>query len=96
MARTKNPLLTGVKLGHGKIDPGFILKTRNGKVFISKYPDMGNVIPSELQLKSNSRFAAAIKYAKDIINDPVKKATYKVRAGTTVYHAAIKDYLESH
>lgn len=96
MARTRNPLLTGVKLGRGKIDPGFILKTRNGKVFLCKCPDMSNVIPSKLQLKSNSKFTAAIKYAKGIINDPVKKAAYKVKPGMTVYHTAIKDYLESH
>ena len=96
MARTRNPLLTGVRLGHGEIDPGFILKTRKGKVFISKYPDMSNVIPSKLQLKSNSKFTAAIAYARGIINDPVKKGAYKVRPGMSVYHSAVKDYLDSH
>ena len=96
MARTRNPLLTGVKLGHGEIDPGFILKTRKGKVFISKCPDMSNVVPSELQLKSNSKFTAAIEYARSIINDPVKKAAYKAKQGMTVYHSAVKDYLENH
>ncbi|MCF6402632.1 hypothetical protein L3C95_11220 [Chitinophaga filiformis] len=96
MARTKNPLLTGVKLGHGKIAPGFVLKTRKGKVFISKCPDMSNVVPSKLQLKSNSNFTTAIEYARSIINDPVKKAAYKIRRGMSVYHSAVKDYLESH
>ena len=95
MARTKNPLLTGVKIGRDKIAQGFTLKTRGGKVFISKCPDMSNVVPSELQLKSNKRFKDAIAYARSIINDPAKKVAYKVRPGSTVYHTAVKDYLEN-
>ncbi|PSL30707.1 hypothetical protein [Chitinophaga ginsengisoli] len=94
MARTKNPLFTGVKMRRGKIAPGFILKTRGEKAFISKCPDMSNVVPSELQLEYKHRFRAAVEYAKSIISDPRKKAVYKVRKGSTVYHSAIKDYLE--
>ncbi|SHN44012.1 hypothetical protein [Chitinophaga sp. CF418] len=95
MARTKNPLFNGVKIGRGKIAPGFILKKRRGKAFISKCPDMSNVVPSDLQLVYKNRFGCAVEYAKSIISDPFRKATYKVRRGSTVYHSAIKDYLEN-
>ena len=96
MARTSNPLWNGLKIGRSKIAKGFVLKTRGGKTFISKRPDMSNVVPSELQLESNSKFANAVAFARSIINDPLKKATYKIRPGKTVYHSAIKDYLDSH
>jgi hypothetical protein len=96
MARTNNPLWVGWKIGLGKTVKPFIIKKRGGKTFISKYPDMSKVIPSEAQLESNSRFADAVEYARSIIADPVKKANYKVRDGKSVYLSAIKDYMESH
>lgn len=96
MARTNNPLFTGLKVGLGKAVKPFVIKTLGDKVFISKCPDMSNVIPSELQLESNDRFAAAVQYARGIVADPVKKANYKVREGKNVYHSAIKDYMETH
>lgn len=94
MARTKNPLFSA-KVRRGKIAPGFILKTRGEKAFICKCPDMSNVVPSELQLEHKDRFRAAVEYARSIVNDPYKKAAYKARKGSTVYHSAIKDYLEN-
>lgn len=96
MARTSNPLWNGLKIGRSKIAKGFVLKTRGGKTFISKRPDMSNVVPSKLQLKSNRKFTEAIAYAKSIINDPVKKVAYKAKPGMTVYHSAVKEYLENH
>ncbi|SDG85416.1 hypothetical protein SAMN04488121_1072 [Chitinophaga filiformis] len=95
MARTNNHLWNGLKTSRGKINKDFVLKTRGDKTFISKYPDMSNVVPSALQLTYKDRFMHAVAYAKSIISDPGKKATYKVRPGSTVYHSAIKDYLEN-
>lgn len=94
MAKTKNVLLTGVKVSKAVSDKQFVVKKRKGETFLSKYPDMSNVVWSAAQLDEKSRFAAAVKYAREIVNDPVRKATYKVRPGSTVYHSAIKDYLE--
>jgi len=94
MAKTRNVLLTGFKVSKALSDKKFIVKTRRGKTFLTKYPDMSNVVPSASQLREKSKFAAAVTYARGIVNDPVRKATYKVRPGSTVYHSAIKDYLE--
>jgi len=95
MAKTNNPLLTGINLSRGQGPDRLILKRRNGKAFIIKCPDMSRVIPSPLQLDEKSRFAKAVEYAQSIIRDPVKKATYKKRSGRSVYHSAIKDYLDN-
>lgn len=93
MAKTNNPLFIGYKLSSGASDKQFIVKKRKGIATICKYPDMSNVVPSDLQKTERSRFAAAIKYAKSIVHDPVRKANYKRRPGSTVYHSAIKDFL---
>jgi len=94
MAKTKNALLTGFKISKAVSDNQFVVRTRKGQSFLTKYPDMSNVRWSESQLEEKSRFAAAVKYARGIINDPVQKANYKARPGSSVYHSAIKDYLE--
>jgi hypothetical protein len=94
MAKTKNPLLAGFKVGKELSNKQYIVKKRKGGSFLSKYPDMSNVVPSASQLLEKSKFAQAVKYARDIVNDPVRKAAYKARRGSTVYHSAIKDYLE--
>ena len=94
MAKTKNALLTGFKVSKELSNKQFIVKKRKGVTFLSKYPDMSNVVPSASQLQEKSRFAQAVKYAREIVNDPVRKAAYKVRRGSTVYHSAIKDFLE--
>ena len=60
-----------------------------GSTFLSRYPDMSNVVSSAPQLQEKSRFAQAVKYAREIVNDPVRKAGYKVRGGSTVCHSAI-------
>ncbi|MCF6403049.1 hypothetical protein L3C95_09205 [Chitinophaga filiformis] len=95
MARTNNHLWNGLKTSRGKLGKDFVLKKRGDKTFISKYPDMSNVVPSALQLAYKDRFMHAVAYAKSIISDPAKKVAYKVRPGSTVYHSAIKDYLEN-
>jgi hypothetical protein len=93
MAKTNNPLITGFKVSKDVSNRQFIFKRRKGSTFLSKYPDMSNVVPSASQLQEKSKFALAVKYAREIVSDPVRKATYKARPGSTVYHSAIRDYL---
>jgi hypothetical protein len=92
MAQVNNALVDGMRGAFGK---EFVFRTRGGKTFISKYPDMSNVKPSAKQLKEKSRFSKAVKYAQAIIADPKKKAAYekKLDGASSVYHAAIKEYL---
>jgi hypothetical protein len=93
MARTKNPLWVGSKGTSGSVGKQIVFKQYEDKTVITKYPDMSNVVLTPAQIKENNRFAEAIKYAKDIISDPVKKAAYPVRKGKSVYQSAIKDFL---
>ena len=92
MAKVKNNvILTDVR---GAIGKQVVVRVRNGKTFISKYPDMSNVKPSEKQLAQKIRFAKAVAFAKSITSDPVKKAAYKVKKGQSVFNAAIREYYE--
>lgn len=94
MAKTKNVLLTGCKVSKTVTHEEFVIKKRKGQTFLTKYPDMSNVVPSAAQLDEKSKFAAAVAYARAIVNDPVQKANYRAHPGSTVYHSAIKDYLK--
>ncbi|MEO8404910.1 MAG: hypothetical protein ABI480_09950 [Chitinophagaceae bacterium] len=90
MAKINNDLLDGAQ---GAVGKQLVFRERGGQTFVSKYPDMSNVKPSEKQLKEKGRFGDAVRFAQGIINDPVKKANYKVKKGKSVYHTAIKDYM---
>jgi hypothetical protein len=80
----------------GTIRKQIVYRNRGGRTFVSKYPDMSKVEPSVAQLNAKDRFAAAVSFAQDIVHDPVKKANYPVPKGKTVYHTAIRDYLNLH
>lgn len=68
----------------------------HGKV-ITKFPDMSNIVPSKQQKQERSKFKEAVAYAQVILQDPEKKAAYqkKIAPGQTVYHFALKEYLQS-
>lgn len=79
----------------GAIGKQIVVKQYGNKTVITAYPDMSNVKPSMLQKQKRKKFAAAIEYAKSIINDPVKRAAYakKLKRGARVYNVAIKEFL---
>jgi len=59
----------------GSIGKKFVIKqTKNGPV-LSKFPEMGNVVPSTKQVKQRNYFKEAVAYAKSIYADPVQKAS---------------------
>lgn len=92
MARAgDNTFLKGIS---GKIGEQFIVRQYKGKIVISAIPDMSRVKASADQKKQRKVFAEAIKYAKAINDDPVKKADYakKVKDGQTVFHYAMGEY----
>jgi hypothetical protein len=96
MAKTTNPLWAGYKGFSGAALKQIVFKTYGENTFVTKYPDMSNVIQSEIQLHRQSKFAKAVEFAKDIVHDPVKKAAYPVPKGKRVFQTAIRDYLEQH
>jgi hypothetical protein len=79
----------------GAIGKQIVVKQYGKKTVITAYPDMSNVKPSKLQKQKRKTFAAAIEYARSIINDPVKKTAYakRLKKGARVYNAAIKEFL---
>ena len=79
----------------GALGRQVVVKQYAGGVVVSKYPDMSGIKPSKQQKVKRSKFRDAVVYAQAIINNPKKKAAYAqtLPAGTSVYHAAIKDYV---
>jgi hypothetical protein len=96
MARCYNIAFATWKGKQGSFRKQIVYRKRGEKTFVSKFPDMSKVIPSVLQLKAKERFAAAVKFAQEIIRDPIKKANYPVRKGKAVYNTAIRDFLDRH
>jgi hypothetical protein len=62
MARiSQNPITSNL---HGAIGKNIVFRTRNGKTFASKYPDMSRVKLSASQKKQNTMFAKAVAFAQ--------------------------------
>ncbi len=76
----------------------FVYRTApNGKVYLSKRPDMSNVKWSKAQKASRQRFQEASKYAKAAMADPQVRAVYEERAAKEhrqPYRVALSDYLK--
>ena len=92
MARVKDNILTqGLS---GSINKQLVYRTRNGRTYVSKYPKMDQIVPTERQLQEKSKFSAAVKYAQSLLAKPEEKAALLERApeGRTAYHQAIKEY----
>ena len=94
MARVKGNIV--MENSSGAIGKQVVFKIINGKTFVGKYPDRSRVKYTKEQLQYRETFAKAAKYASGIVNDPVKKAAYRVQGQTSVYHAALKDYMTAH
>ncbi|MRX48666.1 PH domain-containing protein [Pedobacter puniceum] len=95
MARVKNNIL--IQGLSGTLNKQVVFKTRNKKTFVSRYPDMSEVVPSSKQLKAKNSFSKAVQYAQSVLADPEKKKEVAAHTppGKLVYHQAIKDYMES-
>jgi hypothetical protein len=93
MAEAKDILGKGLS---GQIGKQLVFKKYANKTVVTKYPDMSNIKPSQAQVTKRERFAAAVKYAREINNDAVLKALYlkKVAKGQSVYHFALSEYLK--
>lgn len=94
MAISENNYVTNGLVG--AVGKEFVFKRFNGKTVVAKYPDRSQVKYNKKQTRFQKIFAEASAYASDIINDPVKRAAYKLGPGKSVYHAAIADYMALH
>jgi len=88
-----NKVTTGIS---GRLGKDLVSKIINGKTFHTKYPDRSQVKYTKEQAKLKVIFKDAAQFAGDIVNDPVKKVSYKIKKGHSVYHAALADYMALH
>ena len=79
----------------GAIGKQLVFRTVNGKTIACKYPNRSHVVYNEEQIGYRTLFAKASAYASSILKDPVKKAAYKRHGQTSVYHSAIKDFMDA-
>src|SRR5689334_2452244 len=88
-----NPVLEGVS---GRIGNIVIKRYPNGKIVITKVPDMSGVKHTELQRIYQTKFAEAVAYARAAKRDPQKKVAFEkvLKKGQDVYHAALSHYLQ--
>jgi len=96
MARTtSNLILQGLK---GGLDKQLVIKQYSYGTVVTKYPDMEDIEPSVLQQLERNKFREATAYAQSINRNPVTKAEWKAKLppGTSVFHAAMKEYLSKH
>jgi hypothetical protein len=92
MAISKNILTQGFT---GTIDKLVVFRNYNGKIVVSKYPDMSGRKLSAKQKKQNKRMAEANKYAQQIIADTKKKNEAQIRLdvpSNKLYRSLVKEY----
>ena len=79
----------------GQLGRQLVVKQYGNKTVVTAYPDMSKIKPSKKQKEKRNLFKEAVVYAKKINNDSKLKQKYlkKVKPGQTVYHYAIKEYL---
>jgi len=93
MAITTNPAWKAFKGTRGSISKTIVFKQYGDKTVVTKYPDMTGIEKTPAQINVRNKFTEAVQFAREIIRDPVKKASYPVQDGRSVYHTAIKDFM---
>ena len=79
----------------GQIGKTMVVKHRDGKVFITKAPDMSNIEASPAQRTQRNKMQAAVAWAKKVNADRVLRVDYIKQAGVSnkVYQYLLKQYL---
>lgn len=81
---------------HGTLDGWVFKKSPQGKMVITKKPDMSKVKWSKAQKKNRQRMSAAITVAQMALLDPEVKAGYERKAkklGRRAWNLALSDAL---
>lgn len=92
MAISKNILTQGFT---GTIDKMIVFRNYNGKIVVSKYPDMSGRKLSAKQKKQNKRMTKANEYAQEIIADSKMKNDAQIRLDVPrnkLYRSLVKEY----
>ena len=92
MAKSYNNEIT--KNYHGRMGD-IVFRCIGDLSIMAKCPDCSKVIRTEAQKVNQSRFSAAVKYARGVLNDQKKKAYYekRKRKHQSVWNLAISDYM---
>jgi hypothetical protein len=79
---------------HGMMG-GIVFRCRGNMSIMSKRPDCSKVVKTEAQKANMKRFAAAVIYAKRVLNDPELREKYeKIRKeNQSTWNAAISNFL---
>ena len=94
MASIGSNLLKDLK---GHLGKQIVVKQYGDKTVVTKYPHVkGKRKPTHNQQVFRDHFAKAVQYAQAINRDREQHALYltKVNKGQSVYHYALKEYLE--
>jgi len=94
MAESKDNIV--MKNMSGAIGKLIVFRRVNGKTIACKYPNRSKVVYTEEQIQYRALFSKASAFASSIIKDPAKRASYKRHGETSVYHSALKDYMNAH
>ena len=68
-----NRLPLTYRIIQGAIGKRFVIKHYKYGVIKTRYPNMQNIVPSESQKKTRRLFRLAVRYAKCIYADPIRK-----------------------
>ncbi|MBO9572026.1 MAG: hypothetical protein J7497_07430 [Chitinophagaceae bacterium] len=83
----------------GALGKQVVFRQRNGKTFLSAYPDMSNRKLSAKQKKVGETMAKASKYANEIMQNPetLKDAQFRLDLPQKrLYNALVKEYFKQH
>jgi len=82
---------------NGQIGKQLVVKQYAYGQVVSQFPNMQHIQPSHQQKEKRNKFGRAVAYAKSVLKDPALKAAFEqqLAPGQTVYHLALKTYLQS-
>lgn len=76
---------------------GVIVSKRNGQILLTAVPRRRRGKPTDKQKHQRMRMRAAVRFARGIVNDPVRKAAWEKCRGkyTGVFQAVVAAFLKN-
>lgn len=89
-----NRLPLTYRIIQGAIGKRFVIKHYKYGVIKTRYPNMQNIVPSESQKKTRRLFRLAVRYAKCIYADPIRKEEKRrmMRRPKRLFQALMKEW----